>query len=229
MVPLVCLTVVVCAQTASRSRSCPAFKTGRRSSMSVGRPARALSFPRVSASGRATSSRTARCSGTRRGRLTTCIMDTGVRTRRIPHRQRRCARTFPLALLLSRPRLAHQSTYGRPTLYGVLVVADGVPRDADPLAGWRRERRAVRAPAAERTDTRDGRGREWLPVRERGSEASAGKAAWEGPAARGLFDAVLAVAQLRETQHEPTFNTRTVVFWLEAYWLGVLHGAIERP
>ena len=96
MVPLVCLTVVVCAQTASRSRSCPAFKTGRRSSMSVGRQARAQSYPRVSASGRATSSRTARCSGTRRGRLTTCIMDTGVRTRRTPHRQRRCAWTFLL-------------------------------------------------------------------------------------------------------------------------------------
>ena len=116
MVPLVCLTVVVCAQTASRSRSCPAFKTGRRSSMSVGRQARAQSYPRVSASGRETSSRTARCSGTRRGRLTTCIMGTGVRTRRILHRQRRCARTSLLALLLSRPRLAHQSTYSRPTL-----------------------------------------------------------------------------------------------------------------
>ena len=119
--------------------------------------------------------------------------------------------------------------FSRPISLCWPLVADGVPRDADTLAGWRRVRCAVRAPAAERTDTRDGRGREWLLVRERGSEASAGKAAWEGPAARGLFDAVLAVAQLRETQHEPTFNTRTVVFWLEAYWLGVLHGAIERP
>jgi hypothetical protein len=32
---------------------------------------------------------------------------------------------------------------------------------------------------------------------------------------------------VRETRPEPRFNTRTVVFWLEAYWLGRLHGAIS--
>ena len=31
---------------------------------------------------------------------------------------------------------------------------------------------------------------------------------------------------VRETRPQPRFNTRTVVFWLEAYWLGRLHGAI---
>jgi hypothetical protein len=31
---------------------------------------------------------------------------------------------------------------------------------------------------------------------------------------------------VRETRMEPRFNTRTVVFWLEAYWLGRLHRAI---
>ena len=134
MVPLVCLTVVVCAQTASRSRSCPAFKTGRRSSMSVGRPARALSFPRVSASGRATSSRTARCSGTRRGRLTTCIMDTGVRTRHTPNQQRRCVRPSLLALLLS----AHQSVYAgrwwQMACLAMLIHSRGGDASAAPFA-----------------------------------------------------------------------------------------------
>ena len=102
--------------------------------MSVGRPARALSFPRVSASGRATSSRTARCSCTRRGRLTTCIMDIGARTRHTPHQQRRCARPSLLALLLS----AHQSVYAgrwwQMACLAMLIHSRGGDASAAPFA-----------------------------------------------------------------------------------------------